>query len=479
MARNASGTYTLPAGNPVVAHTLATSTWANTTLADLQTEMTDSLSRTGKGGMLSALQLVDGVVGTPALSFASEPSTGLYRAAAGDLRVALQGVDRLRLGPAASAPFVATSPQAAAGTATDFLLNTANTRTAGDLFAVQNNGSSKFRADTGGNLYLYGTVLAAVVNSSLLLRGNRDAASALSDVILNSQVTRTAGYLLHVQNNSTDRFQVGFEGSLYHYGTDYAAGTNSSLILRGNRDAADTGADVVLNSLVTRTAGSLLNVQNNGADRLGLDNGGNLYIKANLYPIDANATLPLVGRRNAADTGTDVAISSINARTAGALLSVQNGGVAKFDVDFNGEPSLRGGLACGVGFKTDADQTEAAGAATNITGMSFPVEANGIYTWEVVGSSTQNAADTISADFTGPAAPTSLAYGIPSSAVAQVGFSGAFILKLAGTDTRVFHVVGRLVNGANAGTVQMRFWRTTSGTATLHKGCALHWRRIG
>ena len=79
MPRNASGTYTLPAGNPVAAGTLVEAAWANTTLNDLGAEMTDSLSRSGEGGMLVSFKIADGTVALPGLAFTLEPGTGLSR----------------------------------------------------------------------------------------------------------------------------------------------------------------------------------------------------------------------------------------------------------------------------------------------------------------------------------------------------------------------------------------------------------------
>ena len=79
MPRNASGTYTLPAGNPVSAGTLVEAAWANTTLNDLGAEMTDSLSRSGEGGMLVSFKIADGTVALPGLAFTLEPGTGLSR----------------------------------------------------------------------------------------------------------------------------------------------------------------------------------------------------------------------------------------------------------------------------------------------------------------------------------------------------------------------------------------------------------------
>ena len=48
MSRNGSGTYTLPAGNPVVTGTTISSTWANNTLADIATAITGSLAADGQ-----------------------------------------------------------------------------------------------------------------------------------------------------------------------------------------------------------------------------------------------------------------------------------------------------------------------------------------------------------------------------------------------------------------------------------------------
>jgi hypothetical protein len=48
MARNGSGTYTLPAGNPVVTGTTISSTWANNTLSDISTALTGSIAKDGQ-----------------------------------------------------------------------------------------------------------------------------------------------------------------------------------------------------------------------------------------------------------------------------------------------------------------------------------------------------------------------------------------------------------------------------------------------
>lgn len=99
MPRDSAGNYTLPAGNPVITGTIIASTWANTTFADLSAEMTDSLDRSGKGGMLAALHIFDGVVGAPGISFASETGTGLYRIGAAQLGIAVNGNQIANIAP--------------------------------------------------------------------------------------------------------------------------------------------------------------------------------------------------------------------------------------------------------------------------------------------------------------------------------------------------------------------------------------------
>lgn len=91
-ARNSSGTYSLPAGNPVVSGTVISSVWANTTLPDLGAEITNSLDRNGRGAMLAPLQLSSGLVGAPGLTWSAETTSGWYRIGANDVGYACSGV---------------------------------------------------------------------------------------------------------------------------------------------------------------------------------------------------------------------------------------------------------------------------------------------------------------------------------------------------------------------------------------------------
>jgi hypothetical protein len=97
MPRDPSGNFTLTAlGNPAVTNTPITIAWWNTTSTDFASTFTDSLSRSGLGGMLVPFTLVDGSVTTPAFAFQNESTTGLYRAGAGDVRLSVQGADNFK-----------------------------------------------------------------------------------------------------------------------------------------------------------------------------------------------------------------------------------------------------------------------------------------------------------------------------------------------------------------------------------------------
>jgi hypothetical protein len=91
MSRNASGTYTLPTGNPVSSGTDITVTWGNTTMDDIATELTDSLSRSGKGGMLAPMLFNDGTESVPGIAWVSDANSGFYRIGADNLAMSLGG----------------------------------------------------------------------------------------------------------------------------------------------------------------------------------------------------------------------------------------------------------------------------------------------------------------------------------------------------------------------------------------------------
>lgn len=94
-ARNSTGTMSLYSpGNPVTSGTPVSSSWANNTLNDIATEISDSLSRSGKGPMLATLSLYSGTVGTPGLNFSSDTGSGLYRIGSNNIGLSINGTKR-------------------------------------------------------------------------------------------------------------------------------------------------------------------------------------------------------------------------------------------------------------------------------------------------------------------------------------------------------------------------------------------------
>ena len=96
MPRNSNGTYTLPAGNPVVSGEVISTSWANPTMEDLANEITNSLDRSGRGGMMAPFKNYDGTQSSPGITWGNEPTTGFWRNAAQDMRVSVGGQPRMR-----------------------------------------------------------------------------------------------------------------------------------------------------------------------------------------------------------------------------------------------------------------------------------------------------------------------------------------------------------------------------------------------
>jgi hypothetical protein len=81
MPRDSNGIYTLPTGNPVTPGTIIEADWANPTMSDMGAALSDSLSRSGLGGMLVPFKNADGTISAPGMSWSNEPTSGWYRKA--------------------------------------------------------------------------------------------------------------------------------------------------------------------------------------------------------------------------------------------------------------------------------------------------------------------------------------------------------------------------------------------------------------
>lgn len=103
-SRNSSGTFTVlnngtTVVNPVSAGQVITKDLWNGTFADVGTEITDSLSRSGKGGMLAPLVLVDSSGTTLDLTWPALTLTGFYATSGPLVGIQTGGVVRQTWGP--------------------------------------------------------------------------------------------------------------------------------------------------------------------------------------------------------------------------------------------------------------------------------------------------------------------------------------------------------------------------------------------
>jgi hypothetical protein len=111
MPRNSTGKYTLPIGNPVATGTVIESEWANSTMDDISTALSDALDTNGTNSMKAPFRVFDGVQAAPGLSFGLEPSSGWYRKSTGVIGFSVLGVQILEIGPDYFAGVAPTLPE--------------------------------------------------------------------------------------------------------------------------------------------------------------------------------------------------------------------------------------------------------------------------------------------------------------------------------------------------------------------------------
>jgi hypothetical protein len=197
MSRNGTGSYSLPAGNPVTTGTNIRSTWANNTLSDIATALTGSVAKDGQTTMTGNLPMggfkVTGLsAGTTAgdsARFEQLPSaTNLLPVAFGGTGASTAGAALTALGAAASGANTditsLASPALASATATTQTAGDNSTKVATTAW-VQSEGS-KF-----GIQIL--PISASVAASALTISASALSLDFRSTTLGNGTVTRVSG----------------------------------------------------------------------------------------------------------------------------------------------------------------------------------------------------------------------------------------------------------------------------------------------
>jgi hypothetical protein len=278
MPRNSSGTYSLPAGNPVAPNTLIETSWANPTMADLGAGITDSLDRNGRGSMLAQLKLTDGTVAAPGFAFTSETTTGMYRAAANTLAFAVAGVLAMSMNATTIAFNKTVSftnavafPQGTAGApgvAFSLDLDTGMWSPGADTLAWATGGVERLRISSTGAITFAGAV-SGITN--LTTTGN----TVLGDAAADTLNVGNGGLIKDAAGN------VGIGGAPAFRLHVIAASANAVFMAQSS-DASGVQAYLQANSSTDARVGTLSNVPlliiQNTTERMRFDTAGNVGI---------------------------------------------------------------------------------------------------------------------------------------------------------------------------------------------------------
>lgn len=323
MSRNASGTYTLPTGNPVVSGTDITVTWGNNTMNDIATEITDSLSRSGKGGMLAPLTFSDGTVTQPGISWVSDANTGFFRIGADNMAMTAGGV---KIVDYANGAFT--------------FSDTATSSTVGPIFSIFRDSASPADADFIGEIRFDGEDVGSVKTTYAALSGQIDDVTG---------GTEDGTLLVKTMTAATLTTQLDISSALVNITpATTIAGLTTIASLKG------TGA-VTITDILDED-----NMASNSATKLATQQSIKAYVDAQVDTADTLSEVLAIGNTTG---GTDVSVSTddkvqfrdaaiyINSSTDGQLDIVADTEIqiAATTIDINGAVDVSGNVGVGDG----------------------------------------------------------------------------------------------------------------------------------
>lgn len=303
----AGGVYTLPAGNPVVTLTAISSAWANTTMSDIATALTGSVPTDGSAPMTGALRLVDGAVGTPGLTWATETTSGLYRIGAGDFGFSIAGTKRLEL--------VSAGTLTVFGSAIQFISRSSVARGGGTNWL-------EFDDPTGSKGYVgYG-----LANDTLQLQNQLNAALTLGTNNVAMVTIAAAGNVTIAAPSAGDALTVTQIAGAFAIRANQVSNANPAIAsVSGN----GINAAIQLNqigagawNLYVPAGTSDFRINNTVSDRITITNPGNVSIAAptagvalTVTGVAGSSALQILGTgvQVGAPTGGDQGLGTLNA----------------------------------------------------------------------------------------------------------------------------------------------------------------------
>ena len=438
MPRNGSGTYSLPAGNPVVSGTTIQSTWANSTLNDVGDALTGSVARDGTGGMSGPLRLADGTISIPGIAFSSETTTGFSRPTTNAIVASVSAVERMRI----NASGVSVS---GALSATSIDINGNVTLSGGTANGVVYLNGSKV-ATSGSALTFDGTTLVQTVGD-----GNVSSRwiAASGRMRLRPYVDATIGALLETINTAESaRIPFTLAGSTFKVVADTTQTFSTANVDRMTLDAS--GNVGIGTASPTFGSGTGVEIERAGIATLRLENSSasnsfELYADTaangiNLRGRDSSPMLLWTAnteRMRIAANGA-IGIGGANYGTSGQVLTSAGSGAAP---SWSALPSATATAQGIVELATSAETQTGTDTTRAVTPAGFSAASIGYgQTWQDVTGS--RAFGTTYTNSTGKPIFIVVTGTTPS------GANGAFTLTIGGVIVAENGIVG---NGGNSG----------------------------
>ena len=326
MSRNGSGTYSLPAGNPVVTGTTITTTWANTTLSDIASSLTGSVAADGQTPMSGSLNMANNkIVSVLDPTSAQDAATKTYVDTADTTNLALTLLKASNLSDVASATTSRTNLSAAksgansditslTGLTTPLTVGQGGTGSASTTYCnLTTNVTGTLPVANGGTGVTTSTGSGAnVLGTSPSISGAVLSSMASSVITSGTAVASTSGTSITFSSipSWVKRITVLFNG--------VSTSGTSNLTIRLNSEATGyTGQADSLDNSATDTTGFLLTNSltaantSDGAVEI-RSFGSNTYISTGIVRQSSNRLAYSVGGKTTSAVMSSIQITTLN-----------------------------------------------------------------------------------------------------------------------------------------------------------------------